>query len=137
MIHSEWFYRRNQFPKNIIVNMLRELWKFMFKFKFIYGLIQILNSLNFFEQAFWYMKIWSISIHFIDWSSLRANWVFQASYLSFGVLKLINSFQRLNQFAKRLRFLNKLFQLWSFSFFPSCFIDEIRSRFVFMPATQD
>ena len=117
MIHSEWFYRRNQFPKNIIVSMLRELWKFMFKFKFIYGLIQILNSLNFFEQAFWYMKLWSNSVHFKDWITSKKIWVFQAIYLSFEVLKLINAIHRLNQVAKKLRFSNKLFQLWSFSIF--------------------
>ena len=58
-------------------------------------------------------------------------WVFQASCLSFENLKLINSFHRLNQFEKKLRFLDKLFQLWRFSFFPSCFIDEIGSRVCF------
>ena len=57
--------------------------------------------------------------------------IFQASYLSFEVLKLINSFHRQNQFAKKLRFLNKLFQLWRLSFFPSCFIEEIGSRIFF------
>ena len=56
-------------------------------------------------------------------------WVFQAGYLSFKILKLINSIHGLNQFAKKLRFLNRLFQLWRFCFFfPSCFFDEIGSR---------
>ena len=62
---------------------------------------RIFNSLKFFKEANWYMKL---SIHFIDWISIRKNWVFQASCLSFEVLKLINSIHRLNRFAKRLRF---------------------------------
>ena len=103
------------------------------------------------------MKSQIISKWITDWISLRENWVFQANYLSFGVLNLItsfyslnrflktwifeasllsyevlnnfNSFHRLNQFAKRLTFLNKHFQLWGFSIFPSCCKDEIGSRF--------
>ena len=62
---------------------------------------RIFNSLKFFKEANWYMKL---SIHFIDWISITKNWVFQASCLSFEVLKLINSIHRLKQFAKRIRF---------------------------------
>ena len=46
------------------------------------------------------------------------------------------SFHRLNQFAKKLRFLNELFQLWRFLVFPSGFTDEIDSQFFFTQTTQ-
>ena len=95
------------------------------------------------------MKLRRISIQFIDWISLRSFWNFHVGYFSSEVLKLTHSAHRLDQFAKqlsfsskqfelwsffeveksfkvlKLRFLNKLFQLWRFSIFPSCFLDEI------------
>ena len=101
------------------------------------------------------MKLWRISIQFIDWISLRSIWNFQVGYFSSEVLKLTHSAHRLDQFAKqlsfssklfelwsffevdesfkvlKLRFLNKLFQLWRLSIFPSCFLDEIGSRLFF------
>ena len=100
------------------------------------------------------MKLWSISIQFINWISWQKVWNFQASYFSSEFfklagsvcetieffkpaiwalkLKLINSFHRLNQFARRLMFLNKHIQPWRFCIFPSCFIAEIGSRFFFL-----
>ena len=60
--------------------------------------------------------------HFINWINLRKIWNLQASYFSSEVLKLTNSIHILEPFAKQ-------FQLWRFSIFPSCFIDEIGARF--------
>ena len=95
----------------VFLNKLSELqknWKISFFFS---SLNRIFNRLNCFKQAIWYMKLWSNSINFIDWITLGKLWVFQAVYLTFEVVKLINTILRLNHFAKKLRFSNKLFQL--------------------------
>ena len=97
------------------------------KFKLFYSLIQFLNSLNFFERAIGFMSFEVLQFISKTGSVCKKIWIFQAN----SALTLTNSLHRLGQFVKKLRFLDKLFQLWRFSFFPSCFIDEIGSRVCF------
>ena len=89
-----------------------------------------------FQECYFSSEFFKLTNSFVGWISLRNNCVFWSSLLSYEVLKVINSFHRLNQFARRLRFLNKHFQQWRFCIFPSCFIDEIGFRFFFSQATQ-
>ena len=118
MKNSKWFHSRNQFRKKFWFpkqgKRPSKNWK---QIKFVYRLNQIFNSLNFLKQVIRDMKLRTKSIQFIDWISLGKFWLFQASYLSFEVLKLINSVHRLNRFAKRLGFSDTLFQMCSFSIF--------------------
>ena len=67
----------------------------------------------FFKQAFWSIEFSNILLRFLEWISLRRVCVFQASNLSFGKLKEINSFQILHRFAKILSFFCKQFNLWN------------------------
>ena len=115
---SKFFHRQHQFRKKFcILKQAKRASKKLKSFKFVSRLNRIFNSLNCFKQAVWYMKLWGNSIHFTDWVILGRIWVFQAIYLTFEVLKLINTILRLFHFAKNVLFSIKLFQLWSFSIF--------------------
>ena len=110
MKHSKFFHRQHR-KKFCILKQAKRASKKLKNIIFFSSLNRIFNRLNCFKQAIWYMKLWSNSINFIDWITLGKLWVFQAVYLTFEVVKLINTILRLNHFAKKLRFSNKLFQL--------------------------
>ena len=86
-------YRLNQILNSLI--FLKQLFDFcsfevfqlfaQTKSFLIFGILKLINpfySLNrivkfeFFKQAYWAMKFWSFSIHFINWISLREDWGF-------------------------------------------------------------
>ena len=114
------FIDKISYPKTKFYNKQcepREFWN-----KSIYRLNHILNSLIFLSKYLIFVALKCFnSIHKLD--QFRKVWNFQASYISSEVLKLTNSIHILDSFAKQ-------FQLWRFSFFPSCFIDKIGSRFL-------
>ena len=111
------FIDKISFPKIKFYNKFcepREFWN-----NSIYRLNQILNSLIFLCK---YLTFVALKCFKNKLDQFAKNLNLQASYFSSEVLKLTNSIHILDPFAKQ-------FQLWWFSIFPSCFIDEIGARF--------
>ena len=117
------------FGKDSITKTSYASFKMLKQLKIIYRLNKILNTLKFFEQAIWDMKLWRISIQFIEWISLQKFWnVKQAFWALKFWIKWIHSIDWIS--------LRKSFFFNLLNFFSFCFIDKNSYRFFFQRTTK-
>ena len=120
-------YILNRFAKNLrFLSKLLELWNYQL-FQFTLHWNGSPNNQSF-EQAIWFMKFSSISLHFLDskpLSRFRDHFVFLWKIFELWNLKYVNSFYILYRFAKSLSFFCKLLELWHI---PTGFLDKVSFR---------
>ena len=91
----------------------------------------ILKQSEFFWANYWIYELWSTSIHFKDWISLRKQLSFSSKLFKLWKFEVDQFISSIESVWEKVNIFRQTIQLWRFSFFPSCFIDEIDSRVCF------
>ena len=73
------------------------------------------KNCNFFKLAFGALKFWNIISYFIEGIRSWKCWVFQIASQALNLQKF-KLYHTRNRFAKRMKFLSKIFELWKFEF---------------------